>query len=503
MQNLPPPAKGMSRGGYYEQLIRMGVPHEAAFAQVTRMLGTAQEYNERTAESNANNAQLGQIAQVGGALAGTAVTADLLSNNSRILGAFRPTTPAVTTGAGIGGRGAGLQGAYQGQGASGVPVTGLGEAPRLPAEALSDQGFMSSLGDVDIGGALQTAGGAAQLAQAYQAYKSGDKLGAGIYGAAGAGNIATGTGAIVGAGGTGAGTMGSSVIPGLNIAAGAYGGYKTAEMIASAPAGAKRTRDAAIGGTMAGAAIGAGVGVLGGMAAGAQLGTVIMPGWGTAIGAAIGLAIGVAGSLTGSSKNKAQMVRDSVRGIMQQNGVLDDKWQGTLADGSSYDFGKDGKSMKWSEFDKLAAANPNSWGKTVAFANVLTAGQGLSGRNQADVAQWFTRAANSNAEDDSEKARLNILHFATQQGLTAETTKAQILKSFEENNFSESQRDTYLADTDALFGGAVEGAGATVREVRPEAGKVARLSPGMYRDDQGNLQKASNMRAALQQAYNK
>jgi hypothetical protein len=54
----------------------------------------------------------------------------------------------------------------------------------------------------------------------------------------------------------------------------------------------------------------------------------------------------LASRYAGSSKDKGQMRRDAVRGALQERGLLDDNWQGTLADGTTTDFGKDGSVLE-------------------------------------------------------------------------------------------------------------------------------------------------------------
>jgi hypothetical protein len=83
-------------------------------------------------------------------------------------------------------------------------------------------------------------------------------------------------------------------------------------------------------------------GLAAGAAAGAAAGSVV-PVVGTIIGAAVGM---LASRYAGSSKDKGQMRRDAVRGALQERGLLDENWRGTLADGSTTDFGKDGSVLE-------------------------------------------------------------------------------------------------------------------------------------------------------------
>lgn len=352
---------------------------------------------------------------------------------------------------------------------------------QVPTESLNDSSFWNSVdwGQVAQGGLALT-----QMYGAYKSFKSGDKAGGAINMAAGAGNLAAATGAV--ATGAGAGTMGATVIPGLNILAAGYTGYKTAEALSDAAAG--KQRDV--------------MGVTGGAAAGAGLGTAIMPGIGTAIGAAVGALAGYAGSKFGSSKRKPQMMRDSIRGTLQKGGILDENFQGTLADGSTYDFGKDGSTLKWKNIDKIAEAQPKAWNAAVPAADALAASYGFVGQKASDIAAWYAKGAVSNAGDDPKTALSNMQHFAKQQGISMDLVKSKLDEALQDNRITQDKYNYYMNGANQLLGGA--GAAASSPAItRPEKGKVGRQSAGLYRDDQGKLVKASSTREALERAYKK
>jgi hypothetical protein len=228
----------------------------------------------------------------------------------------------------------------------------IGEAV-VPTESLQDPGFFDSL---SVGDLVKGAAGAAQLYSAYKSYKSGDMLGAGVQGIGGATTLATS--GVVGSAAKTAATeaLGGYLVPGVQIAAGLYGAKQTADITGSMAAGKQRDTASAISGGMAGLSLGLGAGTLAGMAggltagaaAGAAAGSVV-PVVGTIIGAAVGM---LASRYMGSSKDKGQMRRDAVRGALQERGLLDDNWQGTLADGTTTDFGKDGSVLKNRRYGK-------------------------------------------------------------------------------------------------------------------------------------------------------
>lgn len=305
----------------------------------------------------------------------------------------------------------------------------------VPTESLSNESF---LGSVDWDRVGQGGLGVLQLYGAYKAYQGGDKIGAGLSGASGAANVAGALGA----------DLGSNLIPGLNIATGLYTGYKTADALGDMAAGSQRTKAGIAGGASSGAAIGAGVGsfVPG-------VGTLI----GAGIGAAIGATVGAVGSWTGSKKGKAQFMRDNIRGVLQENGVLDQDFKGTLADGSQYDFGKDGSTLKWKEIDKIAAKQPAAWNAAVPLTDALATAYGFVGQKASDISAWYAKGAVSNAGDDVATAIKNAQHFAQQQGITFEQIKAKLDEAMKDNRINQSQYDYYLGGARQLTAGVKGG----------------------------------------------
>jgi len=154
-------------------------------------------------------------------------------------------------------------------------------------------------------------------------------------------------------------------------------------------------------------------GAASGSAVGAMIGTMITPGIGTAIGAAIG-AIG--GGLLGSiktGKHKDQKVRDQVRALLMERGVIDSKYTIGLADGSRFDIGYDGgpkKELGGRRPYEVDAANPLakyaiSWlNPVVAFLS-----QGNE-KVQTDFVGYLANAAMSNAKSlDDVKANVGAI----------------------------------------------------------------------------------------------
>jgi len=112
------------------------------------------------------------------------------------------------------------------------------------------------------------------------------------------------------------------------------------------------------------------------------------------------------------------------------------------------------------------------------------------------------RGALSNANDDPNIAMANMKHFAAQQGITFDLIKGNLDEGLAQGRIEQPEYERLLTAATTLV--PPEGTEPEqVREVRPEAGQVNRLSAGMYRDASGNLVKANSVRAALEKAYNK
>lgn len=314
----------------------------------------------------------------------------------------------------------------------------------VPTESLSDESFMNSVNWDAVGsGALA----ALSAYQAYKSYQSGDKIGAGISGAS---SVALGAQAANQAGMSFAGSQSmAAAAPYLGAAAGLYQGYQTAEMIGDTAAGSQRNRNAALGGAASGAMIG---------------GTVFGP-VGAAVGAAVGALAGAVGSWTGSKKGKAQFMRDSIRGVLQEGGILDDKFQGTLADGSKYNFGTDGSTLKWKNIDKLAEKQPAAWNAAVPLTDALATAYGFVGQKASDISAWYAKGAISNAGNDAKTAIANAQHFAKQQGITFDQIKAKLDEAIKDNRINQNQYDYYLGGARQLTAG-IKG-GATPRQTAP------------------------------------
>lgn len=517
MRQAPPPQQGMSPQQYFMSLYQQGYSPSDAYSAVQQNYGPPKSPQQQR-QDQASQQRNGQLAATGGMIAGLVgsklaydwasglwkdtKTGEVIPketvtqafnaegipySQSGTLTITRPVPPPTTV----------VDGSQSGtlnlSGDTTVIDTAAGPQ-EVPVEAANDQEFLKT---VDWGAAAQAGLGAAQVYGAYRAYKSGDKVGAGIIGTTGAANMyAGGAQLAAGQGASYAGSeMLSQVLPGLNIAAGAYGGYKTADYISDAAAGSERNRNSAIAGAASGASIGAGVDMYTG---GATMGL------GTVIGAVVGGLAGAVGSWTGSHKAADQQQRDHVRSVLQENNILDKDWMGTLADGTKFDFGKDGDFLKWRTIDKIAEERPKEWDQAVRFGHVISASYGLSGQSLSDMTKWWGRAAIANSAGDLNVVKNNMQHFAQQQGLTYDQLVANVNKNLADNQISQAQADQYLKDGQELFNINTQPASTQKQAmipIRPPEGEALRVSPGLYRIDTGELLKAKTLRDALDQAY--
>lgn len=448
IQGAPPDAQRDPQG-YYYWLVSNGFPHNVAYDEMVKEFGPPKTKEEQAKEA-AKKQQQAELAQVGGVVGGTALTGWVM-DGMKMPGFLKPTpkptpTPTAPTAnapmpsaptPGSVGTGAGSfsknftpidpgklpAGQSVPEGMTPIRSNVDGSVQVVPTDSLADEGFMNSVNwDAAGTGALAVL----SAYNAYKSYQSGDKVGAGLSGASA---VSLGANALGQAGVNFGGqqTLGAAA-PYLGAAAGAYQGYQTAKMIGDTAAGSQRTRNAALGGASSGAMIGGAVG-----------GPI-----GLAIGAAVGGLAGAVGSWTGSKKGKAQFMRDNIRGVLQQGGVLDDKYQGTLADGTKYDFGKDGSTLKWKEIDKISAEKPKAWGGAVPLADALAASYGFVGQKASDIAAWYAKGAVSNAGDDAGVAQKNMQHFAKQQGISYDMIKTKLDEAMKDNRISQSQYDYYL-----------------------------------------------------------
>lgn len=171
-------------------------------------------------------------------------------------------------------------------------------------------------------------------------------------------------------------------------------------------------------------------GATSGAAVGAAIGTMVCPGAGTAIGAAIGMVVGGCIGAIRAGKHKDQMVRDQVRDVLVQNNVLDSNYGLTLADGSTYDMGRDGgKKSDLGGFRPYEVNFKNPLADyAVSWVNPLV--DLMFPGNQKikiDFSGYFANAALSNAKD-LDGVRANIAAFMQRMGINDQQLAQAIIQ---------------------------------------------------------------------------
>jgi hypothetical protein len=418
----------------YISLLQQGVPAMEAYRQAfPQGIETGQKTPEQEAKEKAKEQQRLGIAQIGGALTGalgTKAVFDVMEGKP-VLGGLRETTGILPPSGGTPTPVATPQ----------VTSITRGPALELPAgstttpngDILAPDGTVKDAATgASIGNWVQGALGAIQVYQGVQQYKEGEKL----EGALGAGTGALNVGAALGS------QTAAAYVPYANIA---MGGYQLGKMaLDSGDYTKSQAGQLGLQGGLAGAQLGAGIGSF-------------LPGVGTAIGAGIGAALGGAyglvSGLSGSGKGMRQMVRDKWRDAIQEQGIqlFDDKYQGKLPDGSTFDWGKDKFAFGKGE-GQIDLENPVV-GKAAAYGNVLAALQGATDRKPREaIATQFLAAGTQNAANDMDKMKSNFQYFFNTLGMNPKDAQTQLDTMFKEGKLDEDKYKIFSNDLKEMLG---------------------------------------------------
>lgn len=189
------------------------------------------------------------------------------------------------------------------------------------------------------------------------------------------------------------------------------------------------------------------------------------------------------GSMMKTNKSSVQQVRDSFRSDLQASGVADDKYMVTLADGSKFNIGLDGKT-------KYQNLGKNIDGKTT--------------RNAWDV-DWSNPLAKF-ATDKIEPMIRNIYGPDDKKAKYMPGQFTGILVNAATSN-AQSEQDV-IANIETMLGKSkfAQQAGVGVQPPPPAKapkGQVVRVSPGMYVNDKGQVKPSKSVGQALKANYNK
>lgn len=189
------------------------------------------------------------------------------------------------------------------------------------------------------------------------------------------------------------------------------------------------------------------------------------------------------GAMMKSGKSEAQALRDDFRSKLKQTGVADDKYHVTLADGTKFNIGLDGKTK---------------------YENVGENIDGKKTRNAWDVD--FSNPLAKFASDQIDPMIRSIYgEDAVKAGIKPEQYTGMLVNAVTSN--AKSNEDVQK-NIQAVLGKSdfAKQAGVGVQPPPPAKapkGQVVRVSPGMYVNDKGHVGPAKTVRESLQANYNK
>lgn len=209
-----------------------------------------------------------------------------------------------------------------------------------------------------------------------------------------------------------------------------------------------------------------------GAASGAALGSPFGPP-GMAIGAIIGGISGFLHAKFGSSKGKEQLERDAVRSHLQENGILDDNYMLTLADGTRFDLGKDGNALldnvganidgkRQRHYYDVDFSDPANAQRVAALNPLAYIIAGGNDKRASDLVGMFTNAIASSKDKDS-----NIASLYSQFGMDHGTAYNTIDQMVKENKLDAGKADAFKNGIDELFGVGAYAGGNKPKPVTP------------------------------------
>jgi len=187
------------------------------------------------------------------------------------------------------------------------------------------------------------------------------------------------------------------------------------------------------------------------------------------------------GAMMTSGKSMPQKIRDDFRGHLKEAGVADDDYMVTLADGTKFNIGLDGKTK---------------------YQNV---GENIDGKTERNA--WDVDFTNPLAEFAVQKIDPMIKGIYGGDNPDKKVFPSQFTGMLVNAATSNAQtEDDVLANIEAMLGQSkfAEGLNLDVTPPPPAKaakGEVERVSPGMYVDDKGKVSPAKTLRAALEKAY--
>lgn len=187
------------------------------------------------------------------------------------------------------------------------------------------------------------------------------------------------------------------------------------------------------------------------------------------------------GRMITGGKSDAQENRDMFRKDLRNEEIADKDWNVTLADGTKYNIGLDGKA-------KLQNMGENVDKKT-------------------DRRMWDVDFSNPLAKRAVDLVDAKVRErYGGIKGVAPEQFTGMLVNAITSNAKNEQE---LMANYNSVLGKSTFAGGQLAPQVnpqslvRPKKGEVSRVSPGLYRTDTGRLQQGSSMRQALERAYKK
>lgn len=189
------------------------------------------------------------------------------------------------------------------------------------------------------------------------------------------------------------------------------------------------------------------------------------------------------GKMMTTGKSDAQLMRDDFRGLLKQTGVADKNYKVTLADGSKFDIGLDGKTRYQNVGDNIdGKTTRQAW--DVDFSNPL--------------AKFAT---------DQIDPMIRNIYTETDGKVKPEQYTGILVNAVTSN--AKNEQDV-LANIQSMLGKSemAKKAGVSVPTpskpiARPPKGETVRVSPGMYMNDKGEVKPARTLRQSLKENYRK
>lgn len=186
------------------------------------------------------------------------------------------------------------------------------------------------------------------------------------------------------------------------------------------------------------------------------------------------------GAMMKSGKSNDQAMRDDFRGLLKEQGIADENYGVKLADGSTFNIGLDGKT-------KYQNVGKNVDGKTERNAWDVDYSNNLANFAVGKIDPLIRGVYGTDGKRKVEQYTGMLVNAALSNAKNENDVLANI--------------KSILGSSE--FGKQFNAAPQQPQIQRPGAGQVARVSPGMYMNDQGRVSRATTMRQALEQNYGK